>query len=330
MAPTLSSSSQLVKQGPEVGTDKTKKKKKKEERKISRPEAKARLLEDLGLGEGVGGIEDAYFNGIFDRLDLRATGFLSEGDYARMRGFVESSSVKKKLGTLKQDQARAKAKAHELEQQRTTEANRYGSSTVEQLEAAMASGDEEKIRAALAALAAADSAAVSSGIPQLEPEPEPEQQSEDLLDSFFGAGEGEAVSSLTVSGGSGGSEDDPWVMLSPTSSTQRAAAGGAAVDADTQQATDILADFFGSWEMIDHHDERADAADRGASPPSEPEPPPTSSSAPPVAIPAPAGAAGETSQPGSLIDDFFGTPPATTDAVAAPAPSGDALEVFFS
>ena len=143
MAPTLSSSSQLVKQGPEVGTDKTKKKKKKEERKISRPEAKARLLEDLGLGEGVGGIEDAYFNGIFDRLDLRATGFLSEGDYARMRGFVESSSVKKKLGTLKQDQARAKAKAHELEQQRTTQFERRSSelSMLDQAEGAQRQRD---------------------------------------------------------------------------------------------------------------------------------------------------------------------------------------------
>lgn len=134
----------------------------------------------------------------------------------------------------------------------------------------MASGEEEKLRAALAALAdadtsrgAADTNTAGSALPEPEPEPELEL-SGDLLEDFFGgeqrsphvshseasagaAAKGAAAVSPTLSS----SDIDPWVLLSPTEQLPPQLQPPRSGEEDdglviVSEAADILADFFGS------------------------------------------------------------------------------------
>ena len=204
-----------------------------------------------------------------------------------------------------------------LEEARAAEERVYGSSTLQQLEAGMATGDEEVLREALAALAQADrdagrrlSGGPSPGAgtepePEPEPEPQPEREPEPLLDldGFFGAGGG--------GGGGGGAaaavagEEDAWVLLT--------AADGAsphkpAAQAAETAATDILENFFGSgggWELIAAGSPRAAEAEEETLLASVGEGMSGADASPAVAD-------GGGALAGS-IDDFFGTSSANSD-----------------
>jgi hypothetical protein len=133
----------------------------------------------------------------------------------------------------------------------------------------MASGEEEKLRAALAALAdadtsggAADTNTAGSALPEPEPEPELEL-SGDLLEDFFGgeqlspyvshseASAGAAAQGAAAVVALGASDVDPWVLLSPTEQLPPQLQPPQSGEGDdglviVSEAADILADFFGS------------------------------------------------------------------------------------
>ena len=126
----------------------------------------------------------------------------------------------------------------------------------------MASGEEEKLRAALAALTdtvteTRGAADTTEGNPLPEPEPEPELElSGDLLADFFG---GEQLSpcvphseaSATEGPAAVASDIDPWVLLSPAEQLPPQLQPPQSGEGDdglviVSEAADILADFFGS------------------------------------------------------------------------------------
>jgi hypothetical protein len=141
----------------------------------------------------------------------------------------------------------------------------------------MASGEEDKLRAALDALAEAEQGGAADGRrtaenAELEPEPEPEpepplapqpepqlQPTGDQLEDFFGGEQPSPTGSqLEVSAAAGGavaSDVDPWILLSPTlqpsplSQSPESGEGAEGVAIDSE-AADILADFFGSCTSI--------------------------------------------------------------------------------
>ena len=127
----------------------------------------------------------------------------------------------------------------------------------------MASGEEEKLRAALAALAdadtsggAADTNTAGSALPEPEPEPELEL-SGDLLEDFFGGEQRSPhvshseASAGAAAKGAAASDVDPWVLLSPTEQLPPQLQPPQSGEGDdglviVSEAADILADFFGS------------------------------------------------------------------------------------
>ena len=227
---------------------------------------------------------------------------------------------------------------------------------------AMATGEEHKLRAALAALAEAEQSGAAVGAetgqvtqpepeaaPALRPELDKLRQSDDLLEDFFGGEQGPAFTTehdtspvaAVVAGGAGSiaSDVDPWVLLSPTEqpsaplsnsgkSLETREGGGDAVI--VSEAADILADFFGSWEMISSADspQQSEASPQRADE-REPQPEPdqqTELKREPEQQPT-----------GNLLEGFFGreqpaaAAQASTSPTSAPgASTADPLSDFFS